>query len=54
MKSFATAALVKFSRVFAADPIGTTTAVVAAAPYMLAAGAIVGIGYGIYKAATKC
>lgn len=53
MKPFMTAALVKLGRVFAADPVGTTstivTAVVIAAPYVLGAGALVGAGYGIYK-----
>lgn len=49
MKAFMTAALVKLSRSLAADPVGTTTAIVAAAPYILGAGAIVGAGYGLYR-----
>lgn len=57
MKSFLTAACVKLSRAFAADPVGTATAIVTttvtAAPYVLVAGAIAGAGYGIYKLVSK-
>ena len=57
MKPFLTAACVKLSRAFAADPVGTVTTIVtttvAVAPYILGAGAIVGAGYGIYKLVSK-
>ena len=57
MKSFLTAACVKFSKAFAADPVGTITAIastaVAAAPYVAGAAVVAGIGYGVYKLVTK-
>lgn len=53
MKAFMTAAFVKLGRAVVADPVGTvstivTTAVVVA-PYVLGAGAVACVGYGIYK-----
>lgn len=53
MKTFLIAAGVKLGKAIVADPVGTITAVVATAPYIIGAGALVGAGYGIYKLVTQ-
>lgn len=53
MKTFLTAACVKLTKAFAANPVGTITTVLNAAPYILGAGAVVGVGYGVYKLVKK-